>query len=146
MKKFVFSLEKVLDYKQQILNVLKNEFADLQMKLRDIIEQIEQLNQQFTALNLQMQAEIQEGLSAGDIAVYKTYLQALNSKTQKLIQTKIQLQNAVEQKKQEVLVAKSEISGLEKLKDKQLKEYNFQIQKIQEQSIEEFVSHARSAG
>lgn len=141
MKKFIFSLEKVLDYKQQMLNVLKSEFAGLQMRLREMNKQIEKLNDQFSVLNLQMQTEMQEGLSAKDIAVYKTYLNTLNARTQKLIKTRIQLQDEIARKEQEVLAAKSEISGLEKLKDKQWKEYSYLAQKMQEQAIEEFVSH-----
>lgn len=47
MKKFVFSLEKVLRYKKQTLDFLKNELAQLRMKQNDLEVQIADLNHQF---------------------------------------------------------------------------------------------------
>lgn len=144
MKKFSFSLEKVLDFKQQTLEIMKSELASLQLKLHAMDDQIKKMDAQFSAFNLQMQTEMQEGLSSKEIAVYKTYLSTLNSKTQKLKRMRKQLSDVTDKKKQEVLAAKSSISGLEKLKDKQWDEYNRATQKLQESAIEEFVSQARS--
>ena len=144
MKKFSFSLEKVLDFKQQTLEIMKSELASLQLKLHAMDDQIEEMEVQFSAFNAHMQIQMQEGLSSKEIAVYKTYLSVLNSNTQKLKRMRKQLSDAIDQKKQEVLAAKSSISGFEKLKDKQWDEYNRTAQKLQEAAIEEFVSQVRS--
>lgn len=144
MKKFYFSLEKVLDFKLQTLDVLKNELASLQFQLHTMDLQIEKMNQEFSDLNLQLQTEMQEGLSLNDIAVYKIYLDTLNNKILKIKNLRKQLYERILKKEQEVLSAKSSISGLEKLKDKQWGEYIHAEQKEQETAIEEFVSHVRN--
>ncbi len=145
MKKFTFSLEKVLDFKQQTLDVKKNELSMLQMRMREIEKEIEDLNEKFTASNRKMVEEMQRGLSASDISIYKMYFDTLNQKIRKLVEDKRQLAEVITEKKAGIIQMNSEISGLEKLKDKQLGEYLKDRQKIEEQAIEEFVSQARSA-
>lgn len=144
MKKFCFSLEKVLDFKQQTWEVMKSELALLQHKRQVMDGQIEEMNTQFSAFNRQMQAEMQEGLSPRDIAVYQTYLGALNGRIQRLMSMRKQLSDVIDQKKQEILSVKSAISGLEKLREKQWEDYAHTAQKLQESAVEEFVGHARS--
>lgn len=144
MKKFSFSLEKVLDFKQQTLDALKNELASLQFQLHTMDLQIEEMNLQFSDFNRQLQEEMQEGLSSNDIAVYKIYLSTLNNKVLKAKKLRYQLNSAILQKEQEVLSVKSSISGFEKLKEKQWQEYIHAERKEQEAAIEEFVSHVRS--
>ncbi|TQI65445.1 flagellar export protein FliJ [Clostridium sp. KNHs216] len=135
MKKFAFSLEKVLGFKQQTLDVKKNELALLQMKLTELEKEIYALNDQFTATNRKMLEELQNGLSAGDMLIYKTYFNTLNQKILHLI----------DQKKADIVAVNSEISGLEKLRDKQLTEYLKQIQKSEELAMDEYVGQARGA-
>lgn len=52
MKKFFFPLDKVLDYKEQVLDGLKAEHARILMKVRECeraIEELEQLHRDCTA-------------------------------------------------------------------------------------------------
>ena len=41
MKKFIFSLEKVLSYKRQILDLLKSELSRLEVRQNEIQKKIE---------------------------------------------------------------------------------------------------------
>lgn len=145
MKKFAFSLEKVLGFKQQTLDVKKNELALLQMKLTELEKEIYALNDQFTATNRKMLEELQNGLSAGDMLIYKMYFNTLNQKILHLIDQKKQLLDIIAQKKADIVAVNSEISGLEKLRDKQLTEYLKQIQKSEELAMDEYVGQARGA-
>ncbi|HEX2985411.1 MAG TPA: flagellar export protein FliJ [Caproiciproducens sp.] len=145
MKKFSFSLEKVLDFKQQALEVKKNELSVLQMKLQDIESEIEDLNRRFVESNRQMAEKMRTGLNTSEILVYKTYFDTLNRGIEKLKQEKARMEQIISDKKAEIVAANSEISGLEKLKEKQLAEYRKNVQKAEEQAIEEFVSQARVA-
>ncbi len=145
MKKFAFSLEKVLGFKQQTLDVKKNELSLLQMKLTELEKEIYALNDQFTATNRKMLEELQNGLSAGDMLIYKTYFNTLNQKILHLIDQKKQLLDIITQKKADIVAVNSEISGLEKLRDKQLTEYLKQIQKSEELAMDEYVGQARGA-
>jgi flagellar export protein FliJ len=143
MKKFVFSLEKVLDFKQQTLEVQKNELAVLQSKLQELEREIDELNGKFAQSNREMTEAMQKGILASDIAIYKMYFDTLNRQIQKLLKEKLKIAELIVRKKADVVQTNSEISGFEKLRDKQLAEYLKRVQKIEEQAVEEFVSQAR---
>jgi flagellar FliJ protein len=145
MKKFSFSLEKVLDFKQQTLDVKKNELSMLQMKLSELEKEIEDLNEKFSSSNRSMLDEMQNGITANDIAIYKMYLQSLNQKIEILTAERRKRMDVISQKKTDIVQINSEISGLEKLKEKQLDSYRKDRQKSEELAIEEFIGQGRSA-
>lgn len=147
MKKFQFSLEKVLGYKKQLLEVLKSEMAKLQMECRELEDKIAQIARDFCETNETLKTRLTEGLALRELEVYKRYFSDLNRKTNLLEAQRREYLLAVSAKQEEIVQMNSDISGLEKLRDKQLAEYLAQSRKEQEQMIEEFVSHARcSAG
>ncbi len=145
MKKFTFSLEKVLSFKQQILNVKLNELALFQMQLSELEKEIDDLNNKFIDTNRKMVEEMQIGLNSNDISIYKTYFNTLNQKIQKYIEDKRQLLEVIAQKRADIVLANSEISGLEKLRDKQLDEYLKNKQKSDELAMDEYVNQVRSS-
>lgn len=146
MKKFSFSLQKVLDYKQQILGMLKSELTHMQMQRREIETNISARNHEFENTNHDLIDKMNGGMVAShDIAVYKGYLSKLNCKIQALEEEKCKLEEAITAKQNEVVQMKSDISGLERLKDKQVTEYRAQERKEQETLLEEFVSHTNIA-
>ena len=144
MKKFTFSLEKVLSFKQQILNVKLNELALFQMQLSELEKEIDDLNNKFIDTNRKMVEEMQIGLNSNDISIYKTYFNTLNQKIQKYIEDKRQLLEVIAQKRADIVLANSEISGLEKLRDKQLDEYLKSKQKSDELAMDEYVNQVRN--
>lgn len=144
MKKFRFTLEKVYEYKQQVLDVLKNEYATLTAEINKLNTSIAELEEQYKATN----AELKEKLTCGgirpnDISVFKTYLARLNAQIIQLCLRKKRLEEMREQKRNEILAANKEIMSLENLKSKQLENYKKAELKKQEIFIEEFVSSAR---
>ena len=145
MKKFMFSLEKVLSFKQQTLNVKMNELGLFQMKLLELEKEINDLNKKFADTNQVMVKSLQTGLNSNDIAVYKLYFNTLNQKIQKLIEDKNRLSDIIAQKKADIIAINSEISGLEKLREKQLAEYLKVVQKSNELAMDEYVNQMRSS-
>lgn len=143
MKKFAFSLEKVLSFKQQTLNVQLNELALFQMKLKELEKEIDDLNNKFADTNQQMVTRLQTGLNSNDISIYKIYFNTLNQKIQKMTEDKKQLLGVIAKKKADIVAANSEISGLEKLRDKQLDEYMKSKQKSDELAMDEYVNQVR---
>jgi len=145
MKKFMFSLEKVLSFKQQTLNVKMNELGLFQMKLLELEKEINDLNKKFADTNQVMVKSLQTGLRSNDLAVYKLYFNTLNQKIQKLIEDKNRLSDIIAQKKADIIAINSEISGLEKLREKQLAEYLKVVQKSNELAMDEYVNQMRSS-
>ena len=73
------------------------------------------------------------------------YFNTLNQKIQKYIEDKRQLLEIIAQKKADIVLANSEISGLEKLRDKQLDQYLKNKQKSDELAMDEYVNQVRSS-
>lgn len=142
MKKFVFSLESVLRYKRQLLGVLKNEMARLEADLHEVEKNITKIENQFSDMNGNLLTELKTGLTAQNFAAYKAYLHYLNKQVEKLNTEKSSILQNISSKKQEIISMNSDISGLERLKDKHWDEYSKQSRKEQELFIEEFVGRS----
>lgn len=143
MKKFVFSLERVLGYKRQLLGLLKNELAVLQMQVLEIERQIESKNLEFENTDHMLIDNMRRGMNPQNIAAYKRYLGELNRRILALQQEKETAEQAVAEKQEEVVRMNKDISALDHLKGRQLDDYHTQERKEQETLVEEFVSHAR---
>ena len=144
MKKFRFSLETVLDYKNQALDALRAEHASLLARVRNqeqVIEDLEtehrQADQEFTQRKL-------EGINVVDALSYETYLRSLEQKLQEEYRKLEKLRHMEEQKRSQVVEAQKETATIEKLKEHELEDYRKAEQKDEEQRIEEFVSTTRA--
>lgn len=140
MKKFVFSLEKVLRFHEQELDVKKQELAAIKVSLHELDLQIQQKKLELVQLNQEMSRAIMVGLNARDLAVYKMYFRTAEHQIRQLEEQRADLQIKADEKQESVVQSNQEISGLEKLKDKQLNQYNDSTRKQQELEIEEFIS------
>ncbi len=145
MKKFVFTLEKVLSVKEQMYEVKRGELSILNQRLGDIETRIEDNKKEYKRYNEDVNEKLRAGTTASSIEAYKRYFVVLDNEAQRLEGEKIEMQNQINEKQNEVLEVKTEISGLEKLKEKQLAEYNKGLQKAQEREIEEYVSEKLSS-
>lgn len=144
MKKFRFSLETVLDYKQQALDALRVEHASILARVRaqeQVIEDLEtehrQADEEFTRRKL-------EGINVVDALSYETYLRSLEQKLQEEYRKLEKLRHMEEQKRSQVVEARKETATIEKLKEHKLEDYRKAEQKDEEQRIEEFVSTTRA--
>ncbi|WP_085833615.1 flagellar export protein FliJ [Clostridium merdae] len=142
MKKFVFSLEKVLRFHEQELDVKKQELAAIKASLHQLDLKIQQKKLELVQLNQEMSRAITVGLNARDLAVYKMYFRTAEHEIRQLEEQRADLQIKADEKQESVVQTNQEISGLEKLKDKQLDQYNASTRKQQELEIEEFISQS----
>lgn len=140
MKKFFFALDTVLSYKEQVLDGLKAEHARILAKVRECeraIEELEQLHRECTA---KFREEKMNGIKISEIHTYENYLEALGLKIRQKYEQLEKLQKKEEAKRNEVVEAKKETSSIDKLKEKKRGEYDKEVQKQEEQFIEEFVA------
>lgn len=141
MRKFQFTLERMMSYKEQIETSEKNKLAVLNGKQRDIEQLIEQMNEQTAALSREMNLKAQEsGLSAAELSKYSF---EIDNNRKYIRQLAADLQNAklsVEVQLRAVLRATQEVQGLEKLKEKQHDEFLKDEAKDQENVVSEFIS------
>ena len=77
MKKFRFSLETVLEYKQQILDSLQAEHGAILARIRKQEEHIEALEAEYRHLSQEFNRRKAEGISILDALKYEQYLRAM---------------------------------------------------------------------
>ena len=144
MKKFKFSLDSVLSYKQQVLDSLKGEHAAILAQVREQENVLEAVWQDYRDCNEEYRQRKSEGLSVADAMFYQNGLRALEAEIERETARLEELRRKEEKKRQQVVDAKIDTSSIEKLKEKKLDLYNKEVAKSEEVLIDEFVSSARA--
>jgi len=143
MKKFRFSLETVLDYKQQVLSSLQTEHGAILAQVREQERCVEELESEYRRLDGEFAQRKLEGISILDAMKYEQYLRAMERQIQQALERLAQLKKQEEAKRAEVVAAKQDTSSIEKLREKKLDSYNKALQKNEEAMIDELVSTKR---
>ncbi|MCI8502140.1 MAG: flagellar export protein FliJ [Oscillospiraceae bacterium] len=144
MKKFSFSLDKVLDYKQQILESVQAEHAAAIAEVQRQEEVLQEAWHGYRAYNEEFCESKKTGLLITEALFYESRLRAMEAKIQQETKQLEKLREIEEQKRSVVIEAKKETASLEKLKEKKLGLYQKAVQKSEEAFIEEFVSNSRA--
>lgn len=144
MKKFKFSLDTVLAYKQQVLEALQGEHAEALGRVRAQEALLEELWQEYRDCNQEYHERAAEGLPITEALMYQSALRASELEIQRESKRLEELQAEAEKKREAVVEAKKETSSIEKLREKKLEAYHKAEAKSEELLIEEFVSSARA--
>lgn len=144
MKKFAFSLQRLLDYTTQMLDIERATLADMNAVLRGFIEELEALRAEYAMRGREYAEKAAEGTTPLEMRMRRDYLTSLDDRIHsKQVQIEMQ-RKVVEKQTDKVRDTKMEISTMEKLRENKLDEYNALDQKEQELFIEEFVSNAKA--
>ncbi len=143
MKKFKFSLDTVLSYKQQVLEALQGEHALALAAVRAQEELLEDLWQGYRDYNAEYRQRAEEGLPLTEALMYQNGLRAAEQEIQRETRRLEELQAEEEKKREAVVEAKKDTSSIENLKEKKLDAYRRAEAKSEETFIEEFVSTMR---
>lgn len=142
MKKFVFTLERLKQYREQVLETEKGSLADLRGQLNRLQAELEDILEELARLNRELVEMYERGTTPLDISVHKRYIAA---KQQELHMKRHQImlkEREIERQLEVVVEATKEVSKLEKLEEQQIEEYKAAEQKETEAFIEEFVSNS----
>lgn len=145
MKKFKYSLETVYQFKLQVLDKVKEEYAIKQQEVLNQQSLINRLQEEMFHYEEEFEQVKQEGASIETIMMYVNGIERMEKRIGKEKDELIRRTVIAEEKKREVIKANVDTNAIEKLKEKKLEEYRIQGQKAEEQFIEEFVSHAMKA-
>lgn len=145
MKKFRFSLDTVLEYKRQVLDALMSEHAALLSRVRAQQSVLSALGDQSAATDAAYREEQAAGMTIAEARKYEARLAALERQMQQETQTLRELEAQAEAKRAEVVTARQETASIEKLREKKLEEYKHDLQKSEEQLIDDLVG-ARGCG
>lgn len=141
MKAFHFSLDRVREFKSQILDKEKKTLGVLLKNRDDILLKIAEIEQRRLALYREAENKQIEGISAIELNSYNYLLE--NARTQ-LEMLNIQLNKAEEEleaQRQVVLAIYQEKTGMDKLEERQLEEYRLLEAKENENDIMQVISN-----
>lgn len=144
MKKFSFSLDNVLNYKQQVLDNLQNEHALILDEIRRQEELIASIQGQYVTCARELTEEEARGITVMQIHTYKNFLDVVAYRIRKEQEVLGVLHKKEEIKRGQVLEARRDSASIEKLREKKVEVYNREVQKQEELLIEEFVMNSRS--
>jgi len=143
MKKFQFSLETVLDYRQQILDALKVEHGIILAKIHLQEEVLEDANLRFTLTNEEFCVKKSTGLTIASLLSYQTGLQVLEQEIKRETEKLAALRRQEMEKRTQLVESKIDTASLELLREKKLQAYHHELQKKEEQFIDELVISKR---
>ncbi len=141
MKKFKYNLETVLNYKDQVLDRIKGEYAERMALVNAQKARIEILKANKIQAEDDFEVVKHQGASIEKFLEFTSmidrYDKMIESENMKLLN----LQKAADEKKAEVIAANIDVNKFEKLKEKKFDAYRKEVSKDNEAFIEEFVSH-----
>lgn len=144
MKKFYFALDTVLNYKEQVLENLQAEHAQIIAERVECERGIEALEQEQRECMVQMEEKKIFGISITDMQTYDRFLTSLRKKIERERERLAEILLWEERKRGQVVEARKETASITKLKDKKRAQYDKEVQKADEQFIDEFVSNKRA--
>lgn len=144
MKKFNFPLDTVLNYKDQALDNLKSEHAQIITKVTQQEKRIDNLTEQRRAACVRFKEDTQKGIPVNVMREYECYITFMQQKILSEQGVLQKLKRKEELKRDQVVEARKETASIEKLKEKKLVQYNKEVMRSEELFIEEFVSNTMS--
>ncbi len=139
MKRFEFSLNKLKDYKEQVLDREKNSLAVLRRQQQELEEEKINTINTFTNSCKEFDRKTLSGITVMQIQVYKSYHEALRLQIEEIQENIDRLEIRIQNQLRVVVERTKEVSTLDKLEDRQLEDYNYTASKTEEQFIAEYV-------
>ena len=140
MKKFEFSLARIRDYKNSLLDKEKNVLAGLRMEQKNIEDRLLELDRYEVEINDELREKIKVGMSVGQIKMYDFKKNSIRDERIALNNRLEFLNSSIELQQKRIAKLKQETQSYDKLEEKQREEYNEAVLKEQELVISEFIS------
>lgn len=142
MKKFRFTLEKLKDYREQVLQTQKNSLGRLRQELNEINNEVDELKRVLTVKNGELISLYNRGAVSFEISVHKRFIIGIQQEVKVKKQLAVIKEKEIEKQLVVVMEATKDVKTLDNLEDKQLDEYKKQETKENELFIEEFVANS----
>lgn len=136
--KFKFSLETLLNLKEQHLEGLKEELSRLLTSLGEAEERLEGLRKRRIWYRDEFRRRQQEGLSSLEILYYEDFLSDLEDKIHRQRERVEGLKVEIEKKREEILRASRELKTLQRLKERRWREFKRELQRQEGLLLDEF--------
>jgi flagellar FliJ protein len=141
MKQFRYNLQTVLDYKEQVLETIRGEYADRQKKVQEKKDEIAGLEKRRKETMKEFDRIKIQGAGAEAYLIYSMLIDQTDDQISQAKEELALFEKRAEEKKQEVIEATIDVNRYDQLKTRRIAEYHKAEQKEQENFVEEFVSH-----
>lgn len=139
MKKFQFTMRKILDLKNNILETEKNRLAQLKEAQRRIESEIEALEGAMRDISLEMLAAQSEGVTIAELIAYNARRANIRMQLEELALRLADAVKSVDRQTQIVVEASREVSKFEKVEERQYELYREVEKKAESARVEELV-------
>ena len=141
MKKFVFSLKTIYEYKQTIERIQKTELSEAQEALRRLLAERKKLVDSFEKNKLELEEALEKNLNVTKaLAEHDAHFRYLRE-TRKELEPRIQTAEEVKDRCETALIATmKEIKSYENLKQEQYQAYLKELQIEEEKNMSDLVS------
>lgn len=141
MKKFEFTMRKILDLKNNILEAEKNRLAQLQEAQRRIEAEILQLEEAMQNISQEMTDAQTEGVTVAELIAYNARRANIRMQLEELALRLADAKKSVDHQMQIVLEASREVSKFEKVEERQYEVYREGEKKAESARVEELVAN-----
>jgi flagellar export protein FliJ len=126
-----FNLQTVLDYRHSKVEALEVELSKLIQKQFELTQLLDSIQVQITALNNELQEKQIGEINLFTISVLRSNINLLNEKIDQIKAAMEKLVKSIEEKRQEVVLARQDEEVLEILKQKEIDRFKEEV-KVQE--------------
>ena len=146
MKKFRFPLDIVLEYRRQVQDSLQVELGAAAAEVRRQEQVLEDARRRYADINREYREKAALGLSIAEMRGYETGLKVQQGVIARELAQLETLRRRMEAKRQELVSAKLDVSSVEKLREKKLQAYVKDVEKSEEQFIDDLVGARSNSG
>ena len=139
MKKFQFSMQKILDLKQNVLDAEKNRLGQLQGRRRQLEDEIAALNRASCDIAMEMRDAQATGVTIAELMGFNARRSNIRLQLEDLAKKRADIQKNIEKQTLVVVEASREVSKFEKIEERQLEIYRETEKKAEAARIEDMI-------
>lgn len=140
MKKFIFPLERMLNFQEQDLEKERGVMSRLLAYRTQLEEKRRLLSAEMERVQKERETAIRKGTTVFELRSSGVLLVSGKKQLEELRNESLRIEKEIEKQRQVVVSASQEVKKLENLKDKQLEEYRQEEAREQQEMISEHVS------
>lgn len=134
MENYIFSMEKVLDYREDIEKLKREEFAKINLEISQLETEIAKINIELKEIN----EKIFKIQNANELFQIQLYREALEEKLEIQKLRLSEKRKALEDKRKELTKAQADRKVMEKLKEKDYSQFVYKKNLKEQKELDEF--------
>ncbi|MDD4274061.1 MAG: flagellar export protein FliJ [Desulfobacter postgatei] len=140
MKKFQFRLQSLLKYKRHLEQVAKQSMAQAVADLLACEQHIAELQNDRIRATDQLDALVEKGMGAGQFNRYRQFITAVDQMIMLEHTRKTELEKILDDKREALKQRTIEKKALERLREKQAREYTHKMLREEQKNLDEITS------